>query len=113
MPPALESEVLLARQRRVAFDRLGEDLLGFGGAAPAVELDPLALLQVLVVPEEVADALAPVRADLGAVVDVAVAGEPLVDRHRQALHVPARLGAHWHHADRGAADPPDRDQGPR
>src|SRR3546814_14331221 len=65
MPPALESEVLLARQRRVALDRLVEDLLGLGCAAPAVELDPLALLQVLVVLEEVADALEPVRADLG------------------------------------------------
>src|SRR3546814_10423919 len=60
MPPALESEVLLARQRRVALDRLVEDLLGLGCAAPAVELDPLALLQVLVVLEEVADALEPV-----------------------------------------------------
>src|SRR3546814_1338924 len=57
MPPALESEVLLARQRRVALDRFVEDVLGLGGAAPAVELDPLALLQVLVVLEEVADAL--------------------------------------------------------
>src|SRR3546814_12593193 len=55
--PRRGSEVLLARQRRVALDRLVEDLLGLGGAAPAVELDPLALLQVLVVLEEVADSL--------------------------------------------------------
>src|SRR5690606_40808183 len=41
----------------VADDRLVEDPLGLGGAAPAVQLDPLALLQVLVVLEEVADAL--------------------------------------------------------
>jgi hypothetical protein len=46
--------------RDVALDGLGQDLLGFGGAAPAFELDPLALLQVLVVLEEVADALQPV-----------------------------------------------------
>src|SRR3546814_2611297 len=94
MPPTLESEVLLARQRRVALDRLGEDLLGLGRAAPAVELDPLALLQVLVVLEEVADALEPVRADLGDVVDVAVAGEHLVDRNRKDLLGAARSEVH-------------------
>src|SRR3546814_16768131 len=103
MPPALESEVLLARQRRVALDRLGEDLLGLGRAAPAVELDPLALLQVLVVLEEVADALEPVRADLGDVVDVAVAGEQLVDRNRQDLLVAAALVPPSTHADRAPA----------
>src|SRR3546814_20701352 len=106
MPPTLESEVLLARQRRVALDRLGEDLLGLGRAAPAVELDPLALLQVLVVLDEVADALEPVRADLGDVVDVAVAGEHLVDRTRQALPVAACLVAHRQPPAPAAADPP-------
>src|SRR5690606_12271460 len=80
---AAGSEVLFARQRRGAFYRLGQDLPGLGCAAPAVELDPLALLQVLVVLEEMADALEPVRADLGDVVDVAVAGEHLVHRHGQ------------------------------
>src|SRR5690606_16865363 len=47
-----------------ALDRLDEDLLGLGGVAPAVDLDPLALLQVLVVLEEVADALQPVAGHL-------------------------------------------------
>src|SRR5690606_13576409 len=79
-------------------------LPGLGGVAPAVEFDPLALLQVLVVLEEVADALEPVRADLGDVVDVAVAGEDLVHRHRQQLLVAAGLVAHAQHADRAAAD---------
>src|SRR5690606_25492713 len=47
----------------VAFDRLGEDPPGFLRVAPAVDPDPLALLEVLVVLEEVADALQPGAAD--------------------------------------------------
>ena len=39
--------------------------------------------------EEVADALEPVRADLADVVDVGVAGEDLVHRHREDLLVAA------------------------
>src|SRR3546814_16684576 len=113
MPPTLESEVLLARQRRVALDRLGEDLLGLGRAAPAVALDPLALLQVLVVLEEVADAPAPVRADLGHVVDEAVAGAHLVDRHRRDLLVAAGLVAPEPPPGRAAAEPRAGGQTPR
>src|SRR5688572_28019528 len=77
-----------------------DDFLARGvGALPAVELHPLALLEVLVVLEEVADALEPVRADLRDVVDVAVAAEHLVDGHREQLHVVAGLVLHLQQAD--------------
>ena len=55
--------------------RLDQDLLGLGRATPTVQLDPLALFQILVVLEEVADALQPVAGHLGDVFDVGVAAE--------------------------------------
>jgi hypothetical protein len=90
--------LLAFRGRVVARDRLQDDLLRFLGAAPAVELHPLALLEILVVLEEVADALQPVLADLVDVGDVRVAGEHLEARDqcvsrfrlRQCDHVPRR-----------------------
>src|SRR3546814_8801487 len=78
MPPALESEVLLARQRSVELDRIVNDLIGLCLAAPDVELDSLALLQVLVVVEDVDDALESVRVDVSDVVDCAVCSEHFV-----------------------------------
>src|SRR3546814_13037279 len=41
------SEVRLVRRGLEALDRLDQDRLGFLGAAPTVEIDPLDLLQVL------------------------------------------------------------------
>src|SRR5690606_19777148 len=74
------------------------------------DLDPLALLEVLVVLEEVADALQPVLRDLLDVLDVGVAGEHLGDRHGQDLLVGAGLVAHLQHAHRTAAHHRARDQ---
>ena len=73
----------------MALVRLDQDLLGLSGAAPTVQLDPLALLQVLVVLEEVADALQPVAGHQGDVFDVGIATEDLRDRHGQYLLVAA------------------------
>src|SRR5690606_253894 len=87
-----------------------QDLLGFVVVAPAIDLDPLALLEVLVVLEEVADALQPVLRDLLDVLDVGVAGEHLGDRHGQDLLVGAGLVAHLQHAHRTAAHHRARDQ---
>src|SRR6476469_7656085 len=92
-PAMAASEVRFVRSRRavITHDGFAEDALGLRGTAPAIELDPLALLQVLVVLEVMADALEPMLADLFDVVDVAVAGEHAVDRHREDLLVAAGL----------------------
>src|SRR5690606_15508616 len=94
----------------VPLDRFYQHSLRLGGAAPAVQLDPLVLLQVFVVLEEVADALAPVRADLIDVVDMGVAGEHLRHRNGKDLLIAASLVAHLQHADRAAADDRARNQ---
>src|SRR5690606_4134925 len=90
--------------RLVALHRVDQDLLRLLGVAPAFDLDPLALFQILVVLEEVTDALEPVGADLVDVVDVGIALEDLAYRHRQQLLVAAGLVGHLQHAHRAAAD---------
>src|SRR5690606_11286355 len=80
-----------ARLFGVALDRVDQDALGLLGRAPAFELDPLALLQVLVVLEEVADALEPVGAHLVDVLDVGIALEHLGHGDREQLLVAAGL----------------------
>src|SRR5690606_26007728 len=72
-----KSELRLVVAGLVAIHRVDDDRTRLGRVAPAVELDPLAVFQVLVVLEEMADALQPVRADPGDVVDVGIAGEDL------------------------------------
>src|SRR5690606_18846747 len=104
------SVVEFLRMRLEALHRLDDLAAGGLRALPAVELDPLALLQVLVVLEEVADALQPVLADLADVLDVGIAGEHLLDRHGQQLGVLAGLVLHLQHADRTAADHRARQQ---
>ena len=51
-------------------DAVADDLVGLSGVAPALGLDPLAGLEVLVVLEEVLDLLAGVLGDVVDVLDV-------------------------------------------
>src|SRR5690606_25806051 len=80
-PPRWRSAARRSALAGGALDGLQQDLLGLGGVAPAVQLDPLAPLQVLVVLEEVADALQPVRRAVADVAHVGIAGNNLGDRH--------------------------------
>src|SRR5690606_35626380 len=67
---------LIARRSRVVAGLRGKDFLTGGiGVLPAIHAHPLAFLQILVVLEEMADALKPMRRDLADVFDVGVARE--------------------------------------
>ena len=81
----------------VALDRGFE--LGFGGGAvaPALGLDPLARLQVLVTGEEVLDLLDQEFADVADFLDVV---EARVGRDAEYLRVPAAVVGHVEDADR-------------
>jgi DNA-binding transcriptional LysR family regulator len=94
----------------MAFDASQDLGLGFFSANPAFDLDPLALLEILVVLEEVADAFQPVRGHALDVVDMGVAGENFRRRNHHQLLVAAGFVGHLQHADRMAADHRARNQ---
>ncbi len=74
----------------VALDRLHQDPLGVGLVAPAGDLGPLALLERLVVLEEVPDALAVALRQVLQVLDLGLERVDLLDRHGDQLVVHGR-----------------------
>src|SRR5690348_2561767 len=71
----------------IALHRLANLLARGGGVAPAHDLHPLAGFEILVVLEEVRDAVAPVLRRVADVADVRVAPEHLVARHDHQLGI--------------------------
>ena len=88
----------------VALDRLHQDPLRLGLVAPAGDLGPLALLERLVVLEEVPDALAVAHRQVLQVLDLGLERVDLLDRHGDQLVVHAAVVLHVQDADQPAAD---------
>lgn len=82
-----KSEIRLDRCFVEALDRLEQDPFGVGSAFPAIQLDPLAFLQIFVVLEEMPDAFQPMRRNMVDGMDVRIDVEHMVDRYRHDLFI--------------------------
>src|SRR5256712_3789262 len=103
-PTGSEGRTLLRRQRLEALRAIDDLAARRIGVLPALDLHPLALLEILVVLEEVHDAIERELRQIAHLAHLAIGGKHLVERHRDHLRVLARLVAHGEHADRPAAD---------
>src|SRR3989338_5511265 len=88
----------------VSSDRLVNQVAGLIGASPAFNLDPLALLQIFVVLEEVLDLLDQQWGQVGVFLYVFVQHGQFVVRYGNQLGVAAGFVAHQQHANWTGAD---------
>src|SRR5690554_3742013 len=92
------------RSAFVGVHGINDGLLGFGGRAPVLYLDPLARLESLVVFKEVADLVAQQLRQVFDFFDVVVGGGQLVVGHGYQLGITAGFVFHVQHTNRTAAD---------
>ncbi|KIU00301.1 hypothetical protein QU38_02825, partial [Staphylococcus aureus] len=92
-------------------DAFEDQFAGFVGVAPAQHLHPLALLEILVVLEEVLDLLEHDRRQVLPLADVRIIGEGAVHRHADQLLVAAGLVLELEHADRAGTHHAARHEG--
>ncbi|KAI3488917.1 hypothetical protein L1887_46947 [Cichorium endivia] len=88
----------------VGSDRLGDLGAGRVSVAPAIDLDPFAFLEILVVLEEVLDLLQQQGWQVGVFLHVDVQLRQLVVRYGDDLGIAAAVVGHVQHADRTGAD---------
>src|SRR5437773_4761893 len=104
LPIGSEGRTFLWRQRLEALRALDDLAARRLGVLPALDLHPLALLEILIVLEEVHDALERHLGQIAHFAHLAVGGKHLVERHRDDFRVLARLVAHRERAYGPAAD---------